>query len=188
MLRREARNCDTQAASRFDNSRLIWEAYRYLSLMSIAEQTAAYRAATAEFLQAVSELSESDLDLAVEGQWSARQIIHHVADSEAQSYARLRRLIAEPGTQIQGYDEGGWGENTTLGYKDLPIASSVAVFEAVREASAIVFARLTDSQLALSGIHSESGEYSIATWIDTYTRHPREHVDQIRSVVAAAKK
>ena len=156
--------------------------------MSISEQTAAYRAATAEFLQAVSELSESDLDLAVEGQWNARQIIHHVADSEAQSYARLRRLIAEPGTQIQGYDEGGWGENTTLGYKDLPVASSVAVFEAVREASAIIFARLSESQLGLSGVHSESGEYSIATWIDTYTRHPREHADQIRSVVSTAKK
>ncbi len=155
--------------------------------MSISEMAAAYRSATAEFLKAVSELSDSDLDLAVAGEWNARQIIHHVADSEAQSYARLRRLIAEPGTQIQGYDEGGWGENHTLGYKDLPIATSVAVFEAVREASAIIFGRLTDSQLALSGIHSESGEYSIATWIDTYTRHPREHADQIRSVVAATK-
>ena len=156
--------------------------------MSISEMTQAYRSSTAEFLKAVAELSETDLDLAVEGQWNARQIIHHVADSEAQSYARLRRLIAEPGTQIQGYDEGGWGENKTLGYKELPIATSIAVFEAVREASAIIFARLADSQLALSGVHSESGEYFIATWIDTYTRHPLEHADQIRSVVAGAKK
>lgn len=33
--------------------------------------------------------------------------MHALATCEAQSYARLRRLIAEPGTQIQGYDESG---------------------------------------------------------------------------------
>jgi hypothetical protein len=37
-----------------------------------------------------------------ENEWSARQCIHHMADSEAQSYARLRRLVAEPeGSIIQ---------------------------------------------------------------------------------------
>lgn len=154
----------------------------------IAELAADYAAATAEFLRTISELSESELDLSVADEWNARQIIHHTADSEAQSYARLRRLIAEPGTQIQGYDEGGWGENSILGYRELPVAPSVEVFAAVREASLIIFQRLTESQLALSGIHSESGEYTIATWIDTYTRHPREHADQIRQVLAAATK
>ena len=89
-----------------------------------------YEEATAQFLEVVSQLSDSQLDASSDGSWSARQVIHHVADSEAQSYARLRRLIAEPGTQIQGYDEAGWGENETLGYKDLPIAQSLEVFRA----------------------------------------------------------
>ena len=156
--------------------------------MNISELSAGYESATSEFLNVAAGLSEADLDLAIEGQWNARQIIHHVADSETQSYARLRRLIAEPGTLIQGYDEGGWGENETLGYKVLPIGPSLAVIKAVREASVIIFHRLHADQLALSGVHSESGEYSIVDWIDTYTRHPREHADQIRSVIAEAKK
>ena len=62
-------------------------------------------------------LSEKDLDKTDSEGWSPRQVIHHMADSEAQSYARLRRLIAEPGTTIQGYDEGKWAEDPTLGYK-----------------------------------------------------------------------
>jgi uncharacterized damage-inducible protein DinB len=74
-----------------------------------------YAQATAEFLSLANQLSDEELDASQSGGWSARQVIHHVADSEAQSYARLRRLIAEPGTQIQGYDEAGWGENETLG-------------------------------------------------------------------------
>lgn len=149
--------------------------------MELTDAIVEYRKATEEFLSVVSLLSESDLDVSKEHSWNARQVIHHVADSEAQSYARLRRLIAEPGTLIQGYDEAAWGENEMLGYRVRPVASSIAVFRAVRDSSAEVLERITTDQLANHGQHSESGEYSIATWLETYIRHPREHVEQIRS-------
>ncbi len=140
-----------------------------------------YENATREFLNTVQELSDADLDVSNSGAWTARQVIHHVADSEAQSYARLRRLIAEPGTQIQGYDEGGWGENETLGYKYLPIEPSLEVFKAVRASSLEIIKRLSEPQLNNSGIHTESGEYTIKTWLETYINHPLEHAQQIRS-------
>ena len=140
-----------------------------------------YENATREFLNTVQELSDADLDVSNSGAWTARQVIHHVADSEAQSYARLRRLIAEPGTQIQGYDEGGWGENETLGYKVLPIENSIDVFKAVRYSSLAIIKRLSVTQLENSGIHTESGQYTIKTWLETYINHPLEHAAQIRS-------
>jgi uncharacterized damage-inducible protein DinB len=140
-----------------------------------------YENATREFLNTVQGLSDADLDVSNSGAWTARQVIHHVADSEAQSYARLRRLIAEPGTQIQGYDEGGWGENETLGYKYLPIEPSLEVFKAVRASSLEIIKRLSEPQLNNSGIHTESGEYTIKTWLETYINHPLEHAQQIRS-------
>jgi uncharacterized damage-inducible protein DinB len=140
-----------------------------------------YENATREFLDTVKKLSDAHLDVSSAGGWTARQVIHHVADSEAQSYARLRRLIAEPGTQIQGYDEGGWGENETLGYKDLPIEPSLAVFKAVRASSLQIIKRLSEPQLENSGTHTESGQYTIKTWLETYINHPLEHAAQIRS-------
>ena len=149
--------------------------------MDLKDAVNSYAQATAEFLNVANELTESQLDASHSGGWSARQVIHHVADSEAQSYARLRRLIAEPGTQIQGYDEAGWGENETLGYKDLPIAHSLDVFKAVRASSLEIIKRLTPAQLDNSGTHSESGEYTIKTWLETYISHPLEHAAQIRS-------
>jgi len=149
--------------------------------MNLKDAVNSYAQATAEFLNVANELTESQLDASHSGGWSARQVIHHVADSEAQSYARLRRLIAEPGTQIQGYDEASWGENETLGYKDLPIAHSLDVFKAVRASSLEIVKRLTPAQLDNSGTHSESGEYTIKTWLETYINHPLEHAAQIRS-------
>ncbi len=138
--------------------------------MDLKEAADSYANATAEFMKVAQELSEAELDSSLSGGWTARQVIHHVADSEAQSYARLRRLIAEPGTQIQGYDEGRWGEDETLGYKELPVAPSLEVIK-----------RLKPNQLENAGIHTESGEYTIKNWLETYTRHPSEHAAQIRS-------
>jgi len=149
--------------------------------MDLKDAVNSYARATTEFFSVANELSESQLDASNSGGWTARQVIHHVADSEAQSYARLRRLIAEPGPQIQGYDEASWGENETLGYKDLPIAHSLEVFKAVRASSLEIIKRLTPAQLDNSGTHSESGEYTIKPWLETYISHPLEHAAQIRS-------
>jgi hypothetical protein len=149
--------------------------------MSILELANAYEEATRAFYELASQLNDEELDSPRKDGWNARQVIHHVADSEAQSYARLRRLIAEPGTSIQGYDEGAWGENETLGYSQLPIKNSLAVFLAVRTSSLEILKRLSAEQLNNSGVHSESGEYSINDWIATYTKHPLEHAQQIQS-------
>ena len=149
--------------------------------MELSAAIAEYKKATEAFIAVASKLTEIELDKPQNDSWNARQVVHHVADSEAQSYARLRRLIAEPGTQIQGYDEAGWGENETLGYKVLPIEISLAVFSAVRASSLEILKRLTEEHLENAGIHTESGQYTLETWLKTYINHPIEHAEQIRS-------
>jgi hypothetical protein len=145
-----------------------------------------YEDSTLAFLREVDRVSDENIDRHVAGGWSARQIIHHVADSEAQSYARLRRLLAEPlGSVIQGYDEAAWAECALLGYRELPVQNSLMVFTAVRGASLDLVKRLTLEDLERYGEHSESGRYSVATWLETYTRHPREHATQLVEALSA---
>ena len=152
--------------------------------MFINELAAQYQVATQEFLDLVGKLAKEDLDKSDAEGWTPRQVIHHVADSEAQSYARLRRLVAEPGTMIQGYDEGAWGGNSTLGYAELPIDISVSVYTAVRASSLEIIKRLTEEQLNNVGTHSESGAYTIHNWLDNYINHPRDHASQIQKILA----
>lgn len=139
-----------------------------------------YRKSTDEFLKLIKEIKPEQLDKADHAGWTPRQVIHHLADSEAQSYARLRRLIAEPGSTIQGYDENKWAENKTLGYKELDVEASIAVFKAVRNASYELLKRVTENELDNSGIHTESGKYSVRDWIRTYSKHPLDHANQIK--------
>ncbi len=153
--------------------------------MTIAELAASYAAATQKFLDAVENLTEADLDKHQPGEWSPRQVIHHLADSEAQSYARLRRLIAEPvGSIIQGYDEAAWAANEKLGYEELPIENSLAVFRAVRAASHVLLTRLEESDLERFGEHTEAGRYSVSDWAGTYTNHPVDHLNQVLSAIS----
>jgi hypothetical protein len=147
--------------------------------MTIAALAANYEKATNDFLRIVDSLDDSDLDKNDGEGWTPRQVIHHLADSEAQSYARLRRLVAEPGSTIQGYDEGKWAENAVLGYRELPVELSINVFRSVRAASLMILRRLSEEQLNNSGTHTESGPYSIQNWVNSYTNHPTDHAQQI---------
>jgi hypothetical protein len=154
--------------------------------MSLAHDIADYEAATTHFLDAADHVTAQNIDHHVEGGWSARQVIHHVADSEAQSYARLRRLLAEPaGSTILGYDEAAWAECVALGYVELPTENSREVFRAVRRASLDVLGRLSEDDLVRYGEHSESGRYSLAMWLDIYREHPRAHAAQLLEAISA---
>jgi hypothetical protein len=148
--------------------------------MSLHERVAAYQSATQYFLNLAVGTPSELLDLRHENGWSARQVIHHMADSEAQSYARLRRLIAEPeGSVIQGYDESAWANCSELGYIDAPVQNSIAVFAAVRASSLDVLKRLNESDLQKFGMHSESGKLTVDKWLEGYTKHPHDHGDQL---------
>ena len=148
--------------------------------MNIREAAAAYESSTQFFLNLARGVTAEQLDVHHENGWSARQIIHHVADSEAQSYARIRRLVAEPeGSVIQGYDEGAWAECEKLGYKDAPVENSIAVYAAVRAGSLDVLKRLEESDLLKFGEHTESGKFTIEKWLINYIKHPLDHGDQL---------
>jgi hypothetical protein len=156
--------------------------------MSIQELSAAYESSTQYFLNLARAVTKDQLDNKDGEGWSARQIIHHLADSEAQSYARLRRLVAEPdGSLMIGYDENLWAASPKLAYDSAPVENSLAVFAAVRAGSLEVLKRLEESDLEKFGEHNEMGRFSIALWFKSYTKHPLDHGDQLIGAVKGEK-
>lgn len=152
-----------------------------MDITALADQ---YEASTRYAADIIAALTDADLNKNVGDGWTPRQVVHHLADSEAQSYARVRRLLAEPeGSVIQGYDEGAWAECVALGYNELPIENSVAVYLAVRAASLDVIRRMNTADLERFGMHSESGKFTVEKWVRIYSSHPRDHGDQIKSAL-----
>src|SRR5262245_31442584 len=141
-----------------------------------------YRGGAAELRAALAGATDDDLDRpAPDGGWSARQVAHHVAESEATAYVRLRRLVAEDAPTIVGYDEERFAQRN---HYERPIASSLAVVEAVRVSSLELLEALTPEEWERAGSHSDSGRYTVDDWLRIYAAHPHEHAEQVRKALA----
>ncbi len=138
-----------------------------------------FRTGYADVEAAIAGITEVELDHpAPDGGWTARQVVHHLADSEATAYVRLRRLIAEDDPLIQGYDEPEYARRL---HYERPVASSLAVLQAVRAAGLDLLESLTPDEWGRHGTHSESGAYSVERWLEIYAGHSHDHADQIRA-------
>jgi hypothetical protein len=142
-----------------------------------------YRTGTSDVAEALDGATDGELDRppADPTSWTARQVAHHLADSEAMAYIRLRRLIAEDEARIAGYDEPEWARRL---HYDRPIAPSLAVLAAVRTSSLQLLASLTDEEWDRAGTHTESGPYSVMDWLRIYADHSHDHAAQIRTALA----
>ena len=144
-----------------------------------------YRAGVDAVIKAVNGLNESSLDShAAEGEWTPREIVHHLADSEMTSAIRLRRLLAEDSPRIDGYDEEEFARRL---HYDRPIENSLAALRAARETTADILDRLTEEEWQRSGTHSERGAYSVEAWLEIYASHAHDHAEQISRAVNGAK-
>src|SRR5687768_17845026 len=133
--------------------------------------------------RAVSAALEAITDAELEareapGEWSPREIVHHLADSEMTSAIRLRLLIAQDAPTLLGYDQEAFVRNL---YPDRPIAPSLAAFEAARAATAPILRRLSEEQWRRAGTHSESGRYTVEDWLRIYGDIYHVHDCQIDS-------
>ena len=144
---------------------------------------ATYDAGHAEVLDALRGASDAELDRRPgDGEWSAREVVHHLADSEMTSAIRLRRLLAEDAPVIAAYDEVEFARR--LHYDSRPIEPSLEAMAAARRTSSDILRRLAEDDWARAGTHSESGPYSVDDWLRTYAAHAHDHAEQIRRALA----
>jgi len=147
----------------------------------VAQYKDGYRAVA----DALAGASEAELDARpAPGTWSAREIVHHLADSEMTSAFRVRLLLASETPAIAGYDQDEFARRL---HYDRPIAASLAAFKAARETTAELLDRLGEADWTREGTHSEHGRYGMDTWLGIYAVHAHDHATQIRRARASGK-
>jgi len=148
----------------------------------VAQYKDGYRAVA----DAVAGASEAELDARPgPNKWTAREIVHHLADSEMQSAFRLRHMLASDKPAIAAYDQDEFARRL---HYDRPIASSLSAFKAARESTAELLDRMHDSDWARTGTHPEHTDYGVEKWLRIYAVHAHDHADQIRRARASARK
>ena len=114
--------------------------------------------------------------------WTIHEIIVHITDSEANSYVRCRRLLAEPGSAVLGYDESVWAQQ--LRYHDQSPEDALALFKWLRQASYGLVKDAPEAAWANRINHSENGWMTLDDWLTIYARHVSDHIAQMQGVYA----
>lgn len=137
-----------------------------------------YRSGHQAVVDAVANMREDELDHSPgDGDWTPRQIVHHIADSEMTSAIRLRTLVAEDNPTIVGYDEKVFAESLT---RDRPIEPSLNAVRWARESTLQILERLSEDEWKKAGTHTELGPYSVERWLEVYANHCHDHASQIK--------
>ena len=119
------------------------------------------------------------------GKWTAREVVHHLADSEMTSAIRLRLLLAVDKPVINGYDQEEFARRL---HYERPIEASLEAFKAARRTTGEILDCMTDADWAREGTHTESGRYTAERWLEIYARHAHGHAEQILVARDAARK
>jgi uncharacterized damage-inducible protein DinB len=131
----------------------------------------------ASLRKAVDGLSDAQLDTPYrEGGWTVRQVVHHVADSHANSYIRFKLALTEDWPTIKPYDEGAWAKLADSG---LPLDVSLEWIEAMHVRWVALLESMTEEEFQKGYNHPENGRQSLARTLALYDWHSRHHTAHI---------
>ena len=127
----------------------------------------------------------TELDFKPEGKWSVRQIVCHLADSEATGTMRFRQLVAEEHPVMSGWDQDAWASK--LDYEKRKISQALELFRVLRAANYELLKDLPGETYHRTGTHTTIGELSLLQLLRMEAEHVENHVRQLQSARAAYK-
>ena len=143
-----------------------------------------YYEATSDIEQVLGELSEPQLEFRERaGDWSVRQVVHHLADIEVGDAMRLRLMLAHESPLIVAYDEELFAANL---HYDRKIESSVGTFFALRMSNGAILEQISEADWARSGRHEEHDLYTVEILVRKSIEHDRLHSAQIERALRAS--
>jgi uncharacterized damage-inducible protein DinB len=119
-----------------------------------------------------------------EGGWTARQVVHHIADSHINAYVRLRWLLTEDRPTIKAYDEKAWAELPDA--STAPISLSLDLLTAVHARWHFLLSALPSDVFGRELVHPDNGPMTLDRIVQMYAWHGRHHVGHLLLVAGAA--
>jgi uncharacterized damage-inducible protein DinB len=131
---------------------------------------------------AVNGLSDEQLDTPYrDGGWTCRQVVHHVADSHMNAFARFKWVITEDHPTIKTYDQDLWANLPDM---KMPLAPSFSIIDGLHARWTRFLSSLPDDAWSRKANHPEHGEITLDDLLDIYAEHGHNHAKQITDLRA----
>lgn len=115
---------------------------------------------------------------ASEGKWSAAEIIVHLADSEAHSYVRGKKIIAECGGKVCVYNHQVWADK--LYYEQMDYHDALELIRIIRKSLSKVLTLMPEESWDNYIFHPETGKITLLDWIQLCNDHIDVHIQQMQ--------
>ena len=156
---------------KFKNPPSLSESEWQAALDTLASQPSRFRSA-------LRGLSEEQLDAPYRpGGWTVRQLAHHVPDSHLNMYIRMKVGLTEDNPTIKPYDQDAW--STMADVRDVPVATSLLLFEAVQERSVAILRTVDLRGRERQYMHPENGPTRIDQMVALYAWHGDHHIQHV---------
>jgi hypothetical protein len=143
---------------------------------------ASIRALPDQLAETVATWSDEQLDYRpAPGEWCARQVVHHVADSHMNAYIRTKLALSEDTPTVKPYDQEAWAEmiDTTV----VPIEESLMLIEALHARWAALWEGMSEAQYGRAYYHPGSGKtIALDDQLAEYSQHGLDHIEQIARI------
>jgi hypothetical protein len=129
----------------------------------------------------VKSFSEKQWDTTYrQGGWTARQVVHHLADSHMNAYIRFKWTLTEQTPTIKAYDEKAWAETPET--KADPIIS-INFLKALHVKWVTLLKLLTTEDLQRQFMHPETKKLvAVDRLIATYGWHGEHHLGHLKII------
>ena len=149
-------------------------------MSEISELLERYRRGAEVVAVAITGAAGSELDFSpAPGQWSIRQIMAHLSDSEMVGAMRFRKIIAEENPIIEAFDQDAWSRN--LDYNRRKTSQTLETFRRIRAENYELLKELPEQALERQGRHSERGTVSLRQFLQGFAEHAENHAMQLRT-------
>jgi len=122
-----------------------------------------------------------------EGEWSAVEVVCHIADLDAFNRTqRFNAVLIEENPTLPAYEPGQDARVTEANYQALSAADALDFLKRERDLITTLLETLRPHELARKGLHPRMGERTLLQLVDMRS-HDRTHLDQAAAAIAAAK-
>jgi hypothetical protein len=117
--------------------------------------------------------------------WSAREVLHHLTDSEIVLAYRLRTLLSEREPILKAFDQNSW--SATLAPEREELAFMKGAFEANRNLTIRLLKKIPAALWEKKGVHEEAGEMRTYDLVMRNTSHCLRHLEQLQKLSKASQ-
>jgi hypothetical protein len=116
-----------------------------------------------------------------EGGWTARQVVHHIADSHMNAFVRFRLALTEDRPTIKLYDETEWAK---LADSAMDPSLSIQILDALHQRWTTMLNAMKDTDFTREVVHPEHGPRPVDWFLQLYAWHGRHHIGHVKLTAA----